>query len=557
MGSPNNIACSTFIDSLVTQTPFFDTEIVKDIRPIRAGMMGFYQTAPYKAYTDSQHAFDRLRSVNPDTTQPWYQPAAQPAVQANGAITNGENAQDCSTTNCDLPQNQMDWGSTRLTYGLWAQMWKTKLLCFDDIMSKTQAKMHLAQIVGDVLPNASRVIMNDLLYKLALYNSLSALQVGGIGPQVATNNGFSPFTYSWAGTQGGNSSITGQYGYRYFNTSADPTSKVTPLHLQSQVNPQEAIGALNNPYGSVDASLGRLQFHTDNDTLYSMIQGNPTINDRVRFNDAAAFKTGAVEYYKYGFTGVVGDYMVKTMPNLLRFNQIGPGLYQTVLPYVNSATTTGSGDAFNTAYNAAQYQLSYINHPRALMVMPFKPEAVNKMMPYMIRDYAGAWKFAVNNLGADCNGKAIDNTRLNKGLFITDFKLSVKPEHPEFLIPVFHLREQPAVYGVTTTNPSPGYPAQNYSSTPTYCPFVLQWVPVIDTANNLYTIPANSTRVNGNNTTHAQITGATLATLVTNLNANVFLGTFGTWAVDPTGTLLQLTEPVGATNVLDVFFQQN
>jgi hypothetical protein len=133
----------------------------------------------------------------------------------------------------------------------------------------------------------------------------------------------------------------------------------------------------------------------------------------------------------------------------------------------------------------------------------------------------------------------------------------VKPEHPEFLIPVFHLREQPAVYGVTTTNPSPGYPAQNYSSTPTYCPFVLQWVPVIDTANSLYTIPANSTRVNGNNTTHAQITGATLATLVTNLNANVYLGTLGTWAVDSTGALLQLTEPVGATNVVDVFFQTN
>lgn len=555
MAEGTNIGCQTFIDSLVTQTPFFDGEIVKDMRPVRAGLLGFYQTAPYKAYTDSQHAFDRLRSVNPDTTAAWYQPAAQPAVQSNGAITNGENAQDCSTTNCNLPQNTMDWGSTRLAYGLWAQQWNTKLLCFDEIMSKTQAKMHLAQIVGEILPNASRVIMNDVLYKLALYNSLTALQVGGIGPQVTTNTGFSPFTYSW--DSGGSASVTGANGFKFFNTSADPTSKVTPLHLESQVNPQEAIGALNNPYGSADASLGRLQFHTDNDTLYSMIQGNPTINDRVRFNDAAAFKTGAVEYYKYGFTGIVGDYMVKTMPNLLRFNQIGPGRYQTVLPYVNSATTTGSGDAFNTAYNLAQYQLSYINHPRALMVMPFKPEAVNKMMPFMVRDYAGKWIFAVNNLGSDCNGRAIDNSRGNQGRFLADFKLSVKPEHPEWLIPIFHLREPPAVYGVTTTNPSPGYPAQNYSSTPTYCPFVLQWIPVLDSATGTYVIPANSTRVNGNATTHAQITGATLATLVTNLNGNAYLGTLGTWAVDPTGTLLQLTEAVGATNTVSVFFQVN
>ena len=556
MAAGNNIGCATFIDSLVTQTPFFDKEIVKDMRPAWAGLLGYYQTASYDAYTDSQHAFDRFRSVYPDTTQAWYQPSAQPAVGANGAITNGENAQDCSTTNCDLPQNTMNWGSTRLAYGLWAQQWNTKLLCFDEIMSKTQAKQHLSQIVGEILPNASRAIINDFLYKLALYNSLTATQVGGIGPQLATNTGFSPFTYSW--DSGGSASVTGANGFQYFNTTADPTSKVTPLHLQTQVNPQLALGALGNAFAGDEGMLGKLQYHTDNDSLYSMVQGNPTVNDRVRFNDAAAFTTGAREFYKYGFSGTVGDYMVKCMPNLLRFNQVSAGRYQVVQPYVNSTTTTGSGDSYNTAYNLAQYQISYINHPRALMVKPFKPEAVNKNMPFMVRDYAGKWIFAVNNLGSDCNGKAIDNTRLNKGRFIADFKLSVKPEHPEWLIPVFHLREQPAVYGVTTTNPSPGYPAQSYSSSPTYCPFVLQWIPVLDSAaGNTYVIPANSTLVNGARTTHAQITGATLAALVTNLNANVYLGTLGTWAADSTGTLLQLTEAVGATNTVDVFFQTN
>ena len=556
MAAGNNISCLAFIDSLVTQTPYFDSLLVKDIRPGWAGLLGYYATDGYQAYTDSQHVFDRLRSVYPDTTQPWFQPAAQPAVGANGSVTNGENAQDCSATNCNLPNNTMTWGSTRLAYGLWAQQWNTKLLCFDELMSKTQAKQHLAQIVGDILPNASRAIMNDLLYKLALYNSLPATSVGGIGPQVATNNGFSPFTYSW--DSGGAASVTGANGYQYFNTSADPTSKVTPLHLQTQVNPQLALGALPNVYGKDDGMLGKLQYHTDNDSLYQMVQGNPTINDRVRFNDAAAFKTGAVEYYKYGFSGVVGDYMIKCMPNLLRFNQISAGRYQIVQPYTNTATTTGSGDAYNTAYQNAQYQISYINHPRALTVKPFKPEAVNKAMPFMVRDYAGKWIFATNNLGADCQGRPIDNTRQNQGRFIADFKLSVKPEHPEWLIPIFHLREPPPVYGVTTTNPSPGYPAQSYSSSPAYCPFVLLWTPVLDTAaGNTYVIPANSTLVNGARTTHAQVTGATLAALVTNLNLNAYLGTLGTWAVDPTGTLLQLTEATGATNTVDIFFQAN
>ena len=93
---------------------------------------------------------------------------------------------------------------------------------------------------------------------------------------------------------------------------------------------------------------------------------------------------------------------------------------------------------------------------------------------------------------------------------------------------------------------------------PAYCPFVLLWTPVLDTAaGNTYVIPANSTLVNGARTTHAQVTGATLAALVTNLNLNAYLGTLGTWAVDPTGVLLQLTEATGATNTVDIFFQAN
>ena len=41
MAAGNNISCLAFIDSLVTQTPYFDSLLVKDIRPGWAGLLGY------------------------------------------------------------------------------------------------------------------------------------------------------------------------------------------------------------------------------------------------------------------------------------------------------------------------------------------------------------------------------------------------------------------------------------------------------------------------------------------------------------------------------------
>jgi hypothetical protein len=234
---------------------------------------------------------------------------------------------------------------------------------------------------------------------------------------------------------------------------------------------------------------------------------------------------------------------------------VGPGRYNVVQPYVNSATTTGLGNVYNTAYQNAQYQISYINHPMALEVKPFKPGQVNKMMGFMLRDYAGKWQFATNDLGANAAGVAIANYKKNKGKFFADFKLAIKPSHPEWLIPIFHLREGPCIYGVSTCNPSPGYPAQSYNSAPTLCPYIYQWVAVIDSTTNVYTIPANTLKLNGNFTGNPQFTGATIAALATAMNANAIAAAIGVWSVDSTGLNLQVTLPAGNTNNVELSFQ--
>jgi hypothetical protein len=559
MGSGNFITGGQYADFLATQVPVYDTEIVKDIRPWEAGLVGYYSTSTFEAFTDNVHIFDRLRAVYPDTTQPWYpRPSAGgPGVPPQAWPGSAENGLNCVSNQCDLPPNKITWGTTRQEYQLSGQAWESDILCLDEMMPKTLAKQHFAQIITDVLTPASQFVTGDYLLKQALYNGNVAPY--GNGPQVCTNTGFSPFTFSWDGGNPAATDPAGSQGYKYLTTSADPTSKLTPLMLQSIVNQQWMLGALKR---SPEAMLGKLQVHTDNDTLYSWLQGNPTINDRVRYNDAAAFETGAKEFYKYGFNGTVGDYNVKVLPFIMRFNQVSAGRYQIVQPYVNAATTLGFGDTFNQDYINAQYQISYVNHPMSLMFKPFRPGQVNKMMPFMIRDYAGKWQFGIDNLGADAAGIAINNVKRNKGKFFADFRFAMKATHPEWLIPIFHLREGPCVYGVSTCNPSPGYPAQNYSSAPTQCPYILQWPLVIDTTTNVYTIPANTTTLNGNLLTHVQITGATGALLATALNANATLAALGTWAATTSSDgqntpVLQLTAPAGAQNRVGVTFLDN
>jgi hypothetical protein len=144
----------------------------------------------------------------------------------------------------------------------------------------------------------------------------------------------------------------------------------------------------------------------------------------------------------------------------------------------------------------------------------------------------------MNDLGADCNGVAIDNSRGNKGKFISDYRLAAKPEHTEWIELLFHKVDKPCVVIVDVCNPAPGYPAQSYNSQNADCPCTSEVViTAIANAAGTYATPANSIAVNGKVQTHAAVTGATLAAYVTSLNTQwAAAGQVGTWTVADAAT---------------------
>ena len=534
MASGNVISCKQFQSFLVSQEPVYDKEILKDIRPFD-GLIGYYNTGSFDAYSGTTHPFDRFNSVFPNVTGSWESPT--------GAA--------CTGTPCDTEENKIGWGFTRNTYSLEKQAWGSDLLCFDQIMTKTKAKEHFRQIIDDVLRPATNWITTYYLQRKAMelsgYDALSNTQPGAF----ACAAGLPAIAFSWVGT--------GYSVLRVTNTAAAAITAaslglLTPDILRSRVTRQYFLGAVQAGKDGYDS----LQLHTDKDTFRYLSKDNPLLVSSWRFGE---FAPAAKEFYKYGFMGFVGDFMVKVLQFPLRFvSTATAGNYRLVLPYRNVTATQGIRSEFNPDYNTAQYQISYINNPRALRVLPFRPEAVNPNMPFLVRDYGGRWKFATNDLGADCSGKPIDNSRGNKGKFIADFQLAVKPEHPEWLEAIFHKVQGACPVIVAGCAADPGDLAQNYNSANSVCNPVIQFLAATTVGGTNFVLNANtSIMCNDNYITSAAINAASVTALVTALQTvwdAEFGAASGTWSV-VSGNLIQLasnnltppTEVVPCTNV--------
>lgn len=493
MASGETISCRSFRNFLVAQEPVYDREILSDIRP-SDGFIGYYETSAYKAYDAVQHTFDRFRSVFPNVTKPWNQVTST----------------DCVGSPCDPEENKIGWGYDRNTYNLETQSWGSQILCFDDIMNKTRAKEHFRQIIDEVLRPATNWIMTYFLQR-RLMDLASKL--------ICVRPGLPEFTFTWEGDADGNA-------YVYLNTSQDPTGRMTANILQSRVDRQYHLGAAR----ADKDGFSRLEFQTDKDTFRYLQKQQTIIEDNLRlgFGD---FNMAAKEYFKYGFRGWIGDFMIMVLHAPLRFNKVAAGRYQLVLPYKNVSATEGIGDDWNQDYQNAKYQISQINHRKGITVRPFMPEALNPMMPFKVRDYGGKWTFATNDLGADCNGRPIDNSRGNKGKFLADFKLALKPSRPEWMEVFFHMVDSPCITIVEVCNTDPGYPAQSYDSENAECPRV-QVFDVAAAANGHYKVAANTITCDGNTITQTAIDDTTLAALIITLNARFVTASLtGTWAI--------------------------
>jgi len=452
---PDILSCDQFTQFLVDQQPVYDELILADIRPTDS-WIGNIATGVFPAHSGVEHRLDRFKHVFPNTTKVW----------------NRTEYTGCLGTPCDKNEYCIGWGSERITYYLEEQSWATPLLCFDQLMHVTHSEEQFQYIIADILRPATSDIMSMFLRKRALQHA---------GRSFIANSPMDAFTFSW--TLSGTDEA-------FLDTNAAPTNtfKLVPQMLQSRFNPLMRLGyAGKNPFKEMAPFIelvSGIETAWELDRLGGQTgvggANNPSIPNNWRFTEFE----GANAYWRYGYSGQLGNFMVRTDWAEMRFNFVGdlgaaaaPNRYryQLVLPYVNQATSGAGGDpglgsVDNPDFDRAHFSITFIMHKRGLTALTSDATPINPEMPFSARDFGGKWQFVMDNLGTDVNGCVIENKRRNKGQFIADFKLAIRPEYNEFIQTFFHKREPMCVPQIDTCSDDPGYPTQTYESCNEGCP---------------------------------------------------------------------------------------
>jgi len=445
---------------LVSQEPKYDELIMEDIRPTDGWLLNI-STGTMPTGTPTEVTLDRFKHVYPNTTKTWVR----------------KNVGSCVGTPCDKTEHTIGWGAERITYYAEEQYWQTPLLCYDQDMHVTHAKEHFAQIISGILKPAVSAISSNFLRKRHLQWARR---------KWVANANMDDFTYEW--TLGG----TAGDEELFFDCSVAPGSvfKLVPQMLQRRFAPLMRLGyGGKNPFKE---NAPFIELVTDMDTTWELdklggstgVGGVPSVTGNWRFTQWDA----ASQYWRYGFSGQIGNYQVRADESGLRFFYVGQSgaaavnaanihRYQVVLPYVNLATSgaggaAGIGSDENKDFETAPYRISHISHKMGMQLLTMSASPMNPEMPFGSRDFGGKWQFVMDNLGTDVNGCVIENKRRNKGQFIADFLYYIRPLHTEFMESIFHKAEPMCVPEVDTCSPGPGYPEQSYSSENEPCPVV-------------------------------------------------------------------------------------
>lgn len=454
------ITCQQFTQLLVDEQPRYDKRILSDITPMD-GWIGHYASAQFPAFSGTSLYQDRFNAVYPNTTKAW------------AAVTYAS----CVGAPCNDQFNSIGWGSDRLQYSLEKQSWQTPPLCFDQELHVTHAREQFRQIISDILKPATSAIASMFLRKRALFWSSKKW----VASSTFGQEGAGEFAYIWQNDADGNEV--------YLLTNKVPTSKLTPQMLANRVNPLLGVGYM----GASPFKDGELP------PFIELVSGLETVweLDHLGGGSASGGVSGAGiannwrfdqwstanKYWRYGFTGSIGNYATRVDPFEMRFNLLGasgnstyPFRFQLVLPYTNIVSSGAGGAAglkrtWNQAFSNACYAFSFISHKQALEVLTQEMAKINPEMPYVTQNYGGKWRAVLPNVCVQADGtvEALDNRLGNIIQFLARFQLAIRPGRTEWLESIFHKRE-PQCITVVDTCRTCDHPTQDYDSSNDLCP---------------------------------------------------------------------------------------
>lgn len=412
------IDCGKFSAYLARRTPNFIKAFVEDLFPRDVPYLSLYQNKTWDSYTGTAHTWDRIHVAMPNDAGDWEQ----------------MNADACAMNICDPQSRQIDWGSTRATFGKFRRRWKTRILCLDQIRHVEEAAAQLEAIWKGLMKVPEYVQSDWLKYQQVLGANFIFI-CGAADTQV---------TVTAAMFTGGLNKID------LGGAGNVPTSKLSMPYLMRRIPPLMYQGYFDGEF----TPAGKYKLYTDIQSAYELCNGNPALT---AMYDAADFEKGG-KYFQYGAMMGCGNFMLTIVPYPPRFYHTGSGVMQRVWPFQNQAATIGLTPVLDPQYENAPYQISVIPHRLAREIYVGEIPSVHSQFKFGSRDLWGKWTWINDaylsaydpNTGAACN---MENPVRNKGYFLADFEAGTRNTRPELECVILHQREPQGAADVPVAKP--------------------------------------------------------------------------------------------------------
>ena len=388
--------CAKFNAHMFDRVPHWKKQLSKDRFPMNDVYRSVYNSDIWANGEGAEKYADRVHVTAVNDNGCWDEVVTTP----------------CTGTPCDVPRNQVGWGSTRRSFGRFKRNYQTPPFCYEQLKNLAEVTQQVADIYDGLKKIPDQVISSYI--RLWAQRSADYIYIAGSSDtRIAVSDGM--FTNQCSRLDLG-------------GTGNLPTSKLTMEYLEAQVPELLGQGYFNQNYDTGS----KITIMADAVTRRNLTNANPAL--RGMYNSADFSKGG--KYYELGVVDQFGSYLFKDDTEQIRYQHIGNGVLERVYPCENVVTTVGKRPKYSTAYNNAPYAAYHI-YNRASRVMYF-PDAspIGGGTKFGDQVYNGTWQWLAPdviiytdpNTGVKCT---LQNDLKNKGYWVGQFELGFDTIYPE------------------------------------------------------------------------------------------------------------------------------
>lgn len=442
----NAVTCDLLRSNFSRQTPVFDERFLNDYisEMVNEPFVGRHQTETWQDGAASRF-FDKIHVQQPDYLTPW---GRRGSTGSGADVTSGA---DCTYGLCNPPRTLVGYGTTRDSYFMENKVIQSQPFCLDDLRNIPHVGKQVAEIYKVLRKMPMAFIGDYLRTHFATYHD--TWQIAG--------STFSTFTPTTGNTDPNLVTV------KVASAAALPTSELT-LPILGYFAQLVGMKGYDTNSG---LSAGMRNLVTHSRTYQKLVGMNPEVRSQLHL-------TGVKDVsplYKLG-TGINADPFGCFAPTFdeqqVRFQHAGSGLLNRVLPYLNTAATTGEKPILNTAWFNARYAMSYILHPKAATLFTPQPKKIHEMVPSVNSAMWGSWDF-INNKGIiqwtrpDGNICQQNNDLQWWFYWLCYLEAGFKYEQRDLVLPILHLIDgsgKDCVVDSPVCGDAPQYVAQDYES---------------------------------------------------------------------------------------------